>query len=120
MAFLKGVKDELTVRTVAEVDQGEGKLVKVPFKVTYKRLSVDEVEQASSRIDSGESSMRDVIRQYLVRWDDLEGADGEPVEFNDENLSYALNDPDYLSALAYGYICVQSGKRAADKAIGKN
>lgn len=120
MGFLKGSADELTVRTTASLVQADGRLVKVPFKATFQRLSTPEREQVARDINEGARTQRDVIRDYIRGWHDLAGDDGEEVEFNTENLEFALSNPDYLDALTHAYMDAQSGKGVVNRATGKN
>lgn len=99
--ILRGKKDEHTVEAIAEI---EGR--KLRFNATFKLRDWSEVTVTSSDIsrlltDDGPAAwaaMESVIRNDLVRWDNLQG-DGGPVEFNDDNLDGALKIYGYLSAL---------------------
>jgi hypothetical protein len=76
--------------------------------------SADEVEALLDAAAARESGNEALLRERVVGWYDLEGPDGEPLEFTRERL-------DALLATDYGYRALLGGlMRASRDGPGKN
>lgn len=112
MSIFKGTKDRIVLGVTAEIPIDNRKILKVPFRAVYKRMTVTEINDLQTRIEGGEESPADIVRQYLIEWRDLPSSDDNEVEFNDANLDEALEEPAYLMALYQGLISAQMGGKA--------
>lgn len=111
MHILKGVKDEITIKATARIRQDEGRHIDVPFKLRCKRPSSAEVKEVMEESRAGTLDDEATIRAYVLSWD-MPGADGDTVEFNDDNLAIALDHPDYRQAMMNALIELFFGKEA--------
>lgn len=110
MSFLKGVKDQVEVHISVVVAGDLGKKIKVPFKATFQRLSVQDANDVMQKCANEEMTDEDVLRSYLVGWRDLKGANDEEVEFSEDALTEALAVREYRTALIDAYMQVQHGR----------
>jgi hypothetical protein len=110
MGILKGVSGEITVKTVAEIQQSLGKTINVRFKTTWKQPTVTEIRAFADAMKNDEVDEEETIRSNLLGWDDLVGAEGEKLEFGEDVLEQMLDHRDYRNALANAYIEVITGK----------
>ena len=113
MGFLKGTKDKLTVKLTAELDSDLGRMVRVPFRATYKKLPVDEAREVANKCASSEMSDDDVIDAYLIGWE-MNGEDDVPVEFTPEKVAEAMQEREYRTVLVDGFMQVQFGRSAVN------
>lgn len=111
MNILKGVKDEIVIRATARIRQDEGRHIDVPFKLRCKRPSSAEVKEIMEESRAGTIDDEATIRAYVLNWD-MPGADGNSVEFSEENLALALDHPDYRQAMMNALIELFFGKEA--------
>ncbi len=109
MAILKGKKDQIAVKVVAELDGDLGKTIRVPFIAVYKKLTAEEARAVQERLVGGLSD-EDLVREHLIEWRDMPGENGETVEFSAEALDEAMTMFGYLRALVNGYMEAQFGK----------
>lgn len=105
--FLKGVKNEIWVKTTAHVRQDDGRDIQVPFRLKCRKPERDEIRELSS---SGKTD-DEIAREYVLDWD-MPGNDGEKVDFSAENFDIALRDPDYLKAVGNAMAELLFGKEA--------
>ena len=112
--FLKGVKNELWVQCKASIRQDDGKSVDVPFKIKYRKPSIREAKGLQA--DFHESALSfdidrilELLTEFILDWD-MPGNDGNPVEFNEDNLELALEDIDYFNAIVNGFGDLMNGQ----------
>lgn len=98
LQVLKGVKDEVWIKTEANVRQDHGRTIKVPFEVKCKKPSTEKILEIRQGSAEGTLTDADVARDLVLDWN-MPGNDGGQVEFNPENFDLALNEPDYLTAI---------------------
>lgn len=114
MAILKGKKDQISVKVVAELEGDLGKKIRVPFIATYKKLTAPEARAVQERLVDGLSD-EELIREHLIEWRDMMGDNDELVEYSPEMLEEALLIFGYLKALVNGYMEAQFGKEVLRK-----
>lgn len=73
-----------------------GVATKSTFKATFKRVSTTDIE----RLTQGESSMRELLREKLVGWQDLVADDGTEIDYSKEVLEQLLDMPEALAGLS--------------------
>jgi hypothetical protein len=122
MALLKGLINQITIPTIAEVDQSHGKILSVKFDVTFRTISVTEkrdVLREIKDVESGENDPWDLILpRYLVGWT-LANDDGD-VEFTPENLAAVLDAQPYRVALVDAFLGLIGGNRWLESHRRKN
>ena len=114
MAILKGKKDEITVHVKAELEMDLRKKQIVPFKATFMVLPPKESKALVKRFTDEDDNFgeEDLVRETLIGWSDLEGADGATVEFDADVLEEVLSVREYLAALVRGFMEAQFGRQA--------
>lgn len=127
MAILKGVKDRIDVKVVAECETDNGTTTKVPFVVTFKKPSVTEsrdlIERLSDKLDDDGNVIlpkitdEELAKEYILGWAGVPTITGEPYEFTPENLAEMMEAREYLAALTRGMNEVLFGREAV---IAKN
>lgn len=115
MNILKGVKDKIDVKVVAEVDADQGKTIKVPFTITSRKPNFDERRDAVAKVRDGDMLDEDLVAQYLLGWKGLMGGDNEQIEYNEETLAAVMDAPEYRAALVRGIMTAIVGKEALQK-----
>jgi hypothetical protein len=126
MVILKGVKSEIDVKVCADVRGDSGRIIKVPFIATFKKLSVTQSEElldsAPDEFDDQKDYLRkqnkfqiDAIKANLLGYRDVPTETGEKFEFTPENLDQMLDVPEYKVALWDGLIYAIRGKDAERK-----
>ena len=113
MSFLRGVKDTIQVKLIAEVQGDMGRVIKVPFRARFKKLRTDETKAVLERIKDGAASDDDLVREYLVDWSEMPGENGDEVEFSPEMLTEAMQVREYREALVRGFMLVTFGREVA-------
>lgn len=87
-----------------DIPTDKGKTVKTVFTAIFRRVSMEEIEELQERLkqkfnddgsmDTTVERLKDdeLVRDVMVGWGkDVVGDDGEPLEFNDANLTALLN-----------------------------
>lgn len=122
MALLKGLLNQITIPTTAEIDQSHGKILNVKFDVTFKTLSVSQKREVLAEIKSAEGDDADpwdaIIPRYLVGWN-LTNDEGD-VPFNDETLAAVLDAQPYRVALVDAFLGLIGGNRWLENHRRKN
>ena len=122
MALLKGLLNQITIPTVAEIDQSHGKILTVKFDVTFKTLSVSQKREVLAEIKSAEGDDADpwdaIIPRYLVGWN-LTNDEGD-VPFNEETLAAVLDAQPYRVALVDAFLGLIGGNRWLESHRRKN
>lgn len=115
MAILRGMSDTIEVNAKAEISGDLNKVHKLSYKVTFKRRTVDEAQEALAGISdpSSDVTSQAIIREDIVGWRDLQGEGGE-VEFNEENLEAMLQHYEYLNSLFEAWGVAQMGRIIAN------
>ena len=115
MAILRGTADTIEVNALAAITEDLGKVTKLKFKVTFKRLTVSEAKEKLKAMQDPDSDVTEqsIIRDDLVKWRDLQGEGGE-VEFTPENLEAMLEHFEYLNALMEAWGSAQLGRVMAN------
>lgn len=124
--ILKGIKSSIELNVVAEVLTDNGRTLKVPFLVTYRKPSVSEARDMMSREPLPQDNPREytqlrtrfqqeVLRDNVLNWREVPTETGEPFEFSAENLNEMLDATEYLAALWSGFLTVVTGKGALTK-----
>ena len=101
MGVLKGTADTITVNVSTKITEDLGKVAQLKFKVKFKTREYDDAKALIARMndaDDAEVTEATIIRDNIIDWSDLQG-DGGEVPFNAENLSTALQHPEYRMAL---------------------
>lgn len=122
MALLKGLINQITIPTVAEIDQSHGKILSVKFDVTFKTLSVSQKRDVLAEIKSGESDDSDpwdsIIPRYLVGWT-LSNDEGD-IPFDQDTLAAVLDAQPYRVALVDAFLGLIGGNRWLESHRRKN
>lgn len=114
MAFLKGVKETITVPVTAVCGSPGEDPIEVKFRATFKNnMSPKKVIQYAEKIRKSEAYPEDPIRESLVGWSELYGADDQEVEFSQEALEEMMNSLPYVEALFDGWVQANSNPVAA-------
>jgi hypothetical protein len=133
MAILKGIKDTIDVDVEAVCAFDCGKVVKVPFVVTYKRPSkrperkvlvdrllgyaTDEKDENGKAIFV-ESTLTDQEKyaECVLGWRGLLDVDNNEIPFSPEMLAELVDTPDYCDALWEGFLfAYKTGKQVLEK-----
>lgn len=104
MSFLKGAKDEALVNVRVEVTGDLGKKIVIPFKARFRRYRFTEAQELLRRSRDGELTDDQLIRQVLIDWREMPGADGEEVPFSQEALDEALEIVGYRVGLVKAFM----------------
>ena len=83
------------------------------FNAHFVAPSRDELKA----VYAGEIPEDDFLRQHLTGWDGLQDGDGQPLEFNPDNLTAALNDTGVYRAIIKGLM--ESAAGAAERKNSK-
>jgi hypothetical protein len=122
MALLKGLLNQITIPTIAEIDQSHGKILSVKFDVTFKTLSVSQKREVLAEIKSAEGDDADpwdsIIPRYLVGWN-LTNDDGD-VPFTGDTLAAVLDAQPYRVALVDAFLGLIGGNRWLESHRRKN
>lgn len=122
MALLKGLLNQITIPTVAEIDQSHGKILSVKFDVTFKTLSVSQKREVLAEIKSAEGDDADpwdaIIPRYLVGWN-LTNDEGD-VPFTEDTLAAVLDAQPYRVALVDAFLGLIGGNRWLESHRRKN
>lgn len=122
MALLKGLLNQITIPTVAEIDQSHGKILSVKFDVTFKTLSVSQKREVLAEIKSSEGDDADpwdaIIPRYLVGWN-LTNDEGD-VPFTEDTLAAVLDAQPYRVALVDAFLGLIGGNRWLESHRRKN
>ena len=122
MALLKGLLNQITITTTAEIDQSHGKILSVKFDVTFKTLSVSQKREVLAEIKSAEGDDADpwdaIIPRYLVGWN-LTNDDGD-VPFTEDTLAAVLDAQPYRVALVDAFLGLIGGNRWLESHRRKN
>ena len=122
MALLKGLLNQITISTTAEIDQSHGKILSVKFDVTFKTLSVSQKREVLAEIKSAEGDDADpwdaIIPRYLVGWN-LTNEDGD-VPFTEDTLAAVLDAQPYRVALVDAFLGLIGGNRWLESHRRKN
>jgi hypothetical protein len=116
--ILKGVKTEIDVKVTAEVLQDNGRILKVPFMVTFKKPSRSENEALIEREKTYDEDTRytrfkaAALKEHVLGWSGVPTATGEEFEFTEENLDAMLEITEYLNALWVSFTAVATGRGA--------
>lgn len=108
--LLKGVKNEIEVRVVAEIAQDLGKTEKVPFRAKYRKPSFSEARATQQSLADGAMTDEEVMDQYLLGWRDLKDSNGDEIEFSADNLAVLMEATEYRKALVDGVLEVLLGR----------
>ncbi len=122
MALLKGLLNQITIPTIAEIDQSHGKILSVKFDVTFKTLSVSQKREVLAEIKSAEGDDADpwdaIIPRYLVGWN-LTNDEGD-VPFTEDTLAAVLDAQPYRVALVDAFLGLIGGNRWLESHRRKN
>ena len=103
--------------------KGKNKFDKEQIEIKYIRLSKDESRELSARFPLANAETNsektdiyialsdEISDNYIVDWK-IDGEDGEPLEFSDDNLEMVLSHPDYHQAIIDGFWNFQNGGAA--------
>ncbi len=93
-------------------------LIQIKFKRLDKdqaadfsaRHSVADDREASTpdRLDAHESMVAEIQSELLLGWN-IDDENGDPLEFNDENVAMVMAHPDYNKAIINAFFQMQSG-----------
>ncbi|MYM80535.1 hypothetical protein GTP44_00990 [Duganella sp. FT50W] len=86
-----------------ELPGDNGRVEKVVFTAVFRRLTISEIEDIHKRLagptvdadgtaDTTVATLNDdeLVRDVMVGWKDVQGDDGQQLEFNDANLTALL------------------------------
>jgi len=94
------------------------------IKIKYKRLGKEDLSNFFARyqVDEDAVSQEEKMEAYqgmidelcdtlILGWE-IDDENGDPLEFNRENLAMVMNHPDYHTAIFNGFIAMQAGGAA--------
>jgi hypothetical protein len=108
---LKIDKERTFTRTVTVFVPTDGGFEQQTVKATYRVIGV---ERAASFDQFTEAGARQFLQAVLVQLDDLAGADGQPVSYNDALRDQLIDVPYVRQALTLGYADAVSKARAGN------
>lgn len=113
MSVLKGVTDQIWIKTTAKVRQDKGRHIDVPFELRCNVPSVSRIRELREAFQDPDNGITDesMFRELVTDWD-MPGGDGNKVEFSDENIDLVLDHPDYLQAVSNALLELLFGKEA--------
>lgn len=94
MGFRLALSPTFWARVQAEITSPEGKddrRATVTFQCQYKRLSQDEFYAMRDRALADGKDDRDLAREVVVNWKDVDDEDGAPLTFTADNFDALLN-----------------------------
>jgi hypothetical protein len=110
--FKLPVGDQIFVAKIQfQQPNDRGSHTQCQFKAKFLRLSVSELQ--ASTADGG--SDLDLMRRVFIGFEDVEGTDGKPAEFNDQARDVLLDDTIILQALRDKYLAEIQGGGARRK-----
>lgn len=115
MSILKGVKEQIDVKVIAECNSDVGRTIKVPFVITARKPKQAERKEILRQINEGEVEDETVIQSYLLDWKELRGEDGNLIDYSDDVLEEVLQAPEYVAAIVRGIMEAIVGKSAISK-----
>ena len=122
MALLKGLINQITISTTAEIDQDHGRVMPVKFDVTFRTLSHSEKKAVLAEIKEAESAEQEpwdaILPRYIVGWK-LPGENGD-VPFDLDTLSDVLDAQPYRVALVDAFLGLLGGNRWLENHRRKN
>jgi hypothetical protein len=96
--FSIAVNEQYPTPVEVEIPTGNGKSTKHSFIVYFNRKSQAELDEIHRRLNAlqlrdGEELLldEDLMKEVLAGWEGVQGKDGTPLEFNDENMVALLN-----------------------------
>jgi len=111
MFKIEKLKD-ITWPVTVSVPRDGGNAVKATFTGKFKLLTSPEF----NAIYNSGGSDEDLVRNVLTGWENnLCDEDGNPLEFNDENLNLVATRTYIRTAIVSAYLELSSGKKAGTK-----
>lgn len=118
--FFKGSRKEVTLPLVVNTISPTGGKHAVHIRGKFRVIDREEQESLKQGLKDGSLSQEDVIRKVLIGWADVKDQDDTEVEYNEENLTAALNNPFYFSAFGDGAGIIVYGKEVMERVKAKN
>lgn len=115
MNILKGVRESIQVKIVAEVNTDNGLTTRVPFVIKSRKPNHDEQVEVIQKVEAGTMSDDQLIDSFLEGWHGLQGEGGVEVPYNPDNLEHVRQAPEYRSAVIAGLMEAIVGKVALEK-----
>lgn len=109
MAFLKGNKGEIEVRTEVKVNGDLGKIIPVSFITRWRTFSVSDTRKLRDEAQLPGFDEDAIIRDRLAGWRDLKGEDGSDVPFGEDVVTEMLERHEYRKALVDALLGVAFG-----------
>jgi len=109
MKLLKGMKDEISVKVEAKLDDNYGKKEVVPVNLTFKKINdVAELKALVDKIREEKLDEVEALSKYLIKWD-LEYDDGSSVPLDPDTIAAVYAIGPYRTALSSGFLRAQYG-----------
>lgn len=118
--FFKGTRKEVTLPLIAECINPSGGKYPVHIKGRFRVIDREEQELLRQQLKDNQISLGAAIKKVIVGWDDVRDANDQPIDFNEENLDAALNNPYYFDALGDGAGIIIYSKDVMAKVKSKN
>lgn len=106
-SILKGVSDEFNVKQKVTVFSNDDRHTIVQCEFRFKRPNTSEMTRLAREINQAVrnqdfDALAEILREPLIGWK-IPGADGQEVEFNDDNIALVFDHPDYLTGITNAF-----------------
>jgi len=114
MLNLRGVKGEIEIKCVAQLEQGLNKTIPIEFVCTWKKLEVEEATEALDRIRTREIPDREIARLFLLNIKGLRDADtNDEFEYDDALVDELYKHREYKRAIIDSFFLATTGRKTA-------
>jgi hypothetical protein len=118
--FFKGSRKEVTLPLVVNCISPQGKIHPVQIKGKYRVIEREEQESLRQQLTDKSLTQEAAIRLVILGWFDVQDENNQQIEYNEENLTQALNNPYYFEALSEGAGIVIYSKDVMARVKAKN
>jgi len=88
--FVMKTSKTFTHTVKAEIPEGNGKFTHMSLDAEFKRLPEPELAELTRKVNAGELSPPDVVREVMVGWAKVKDEDGNEMTFSAEGLEQLL------------------------------
>lgn len=117
MFKLSDAPDTYTWPVVVEIPADGGNYREARFTARFQLQPQDVVDEVLQKIrdEDDQDEDTDLAVKLLVGWEDVQGADGQPLVYSDESKHALLNIPYVRGAVVRAYFASLGGKKARRK-----